>query len=308
MRLPFFLFLQLCFFASAQAQEEIKKKKEKREPRRVFCAATLKGSLDRLGCSSKTFLPLWSRTDTVERKTGGGSAGVSEHLLTTSSTFLLPFLPPPDIARIFRAAPKRKKETERVAAQPPTPTSAPWWSQKSDGSRIFYRKKKKGRFQYLNDILNSKWSPCWHRTKSWVAFSFHWRRDSTTIQLSSINVQPVKKNMLVCSLHAVCGLAENLPPPRGGKSHADGRKRGGGGGTDVNTDKGWFECASAAKSGGGVEWQKKGEKNGGQWRREGETGVKGAENVTRLQGPGRLGVNEGGTDSQTEGAQREKSI
>lgn len=53
---------------------------------------------------------------------------------------------------------------------------------------------------------------------------------------------------------------------------------------------------------------KKGEKNGGQWRREGETGVKGAENVTRLQGPGRLGVNEGGTDSQTEGAQREKSI
>lgn len=27
--------------------------------------------------------------------------------------------------------------------------------------------------------------------------------------------------------------------------------------TDVNTDKGWFECASAAKSGGGGEWQKK---------------------------------------------------
>lgn len=54
--------------------------------------------------------------------------------------------------------------------------------------------------------------------------------------------------------------------------------------------------------------KKKGEKNGGQWRREGETGGKGAENVTRLQGPGRLGVNEGGTDSQTEGVQREKSI
>lgn len=190
----------------------------------------------------------------------GGSAGVSEHLLTTSSAFLLPFLSlPPDIARIFRAAPKRKKETERVAAQPPTPTSAPWWSQKSDESRIFYRKKKKKIFtiQYLNDILNSKWSPCWHRTKSWAAFSFHWRRDSTTVQLSSINVQPVKKkNMLVCSLHAVCGLAENLPPPPiplpEEESLAQMEER-----TDVNTDKGWFECASAAKSGGGGEWQKK---------------------------------------------------
>lgn len=111
--------------------------------------------------------------------------------------------------------------------------------------------------------------------------------------------------MLVCSLHAVCGLAENLPPPLPEEeSLAQMEER-----TDVNTDKGWFQCASAAKSGGGGEWQKKkGEKNGGQWRREGETGVKGAENVTRLQGPGRLGVNEGGTDSQTEGAQREKSI
>lgn len=87
----------------------------------------------------------------------------------------------------------------------------------------------------MNDILNSKWSPCWHRTKSWAAFSFHWRRDSTTVQLSSINVQPVKKKMW-----------------------------GGGGGTDVNTDKGWFECASAAKSGSGGEWQKK--KKGGEKR------------------------------------------
>lgn len=45
-----------------------------------------------------------------------------------------------------------------------------------------------------------------------------------------------------------------------------------------------------------------------QWRIEGETKVKGAENVTRLQGPGRLGENEGGTERQTGGAQREKSI
>lgn len=60
------------------------------------------------------------------------------------------------------------------------------------------------------------------------------------------------------------------------------------------------------KSGSVGEWRKK--KNGDEWRGEGETKVKGVENVTRLQGPGRLGENKGGTESQTEGAQREKSI
>lgn len=82
----FFLFLQRCFFYSAQPRGEKGKKRGEKENRaqHVFCER----SLDKLGCSSKTFLPLQSRTDTVERKTGARTS-VSKHLLKTSCTFFL---------------------------------------------------------------------------------------------------------------------------------------------------------------------------------------------------------------------------
>lgn len=97
-------------------------------------------------------------------------------------------------------------------------------------------------------------------SKSWAVFSFHWRRDSTTAQLSSIIVHTVKKIYIYW-----CALL--LPFAGWQKTRADGRKRGGGGGTDVNTDKGWFECASSAKSGGGGdEWQKRKERKKEKWQ------------------------------------------
>lgn len=109
-RLPFFFGgggLQRCFFACAQTREEKKKRRRRKRENRaqhVFCAATLKRSLDRLGCSSKTFLPPWSRMDTVERKMGG-STSVSKHLLTTSSTVFFLVLPPYQLCLYFSSGP-----------------------------------------------------------------------------------------------------------------------------------------------------------------------------------------------------------